>query len=162
MKQVRYPVSERALSKWARKKICLLEQVKNRYHYVFHFEGSTCNNGGVPFHADIHAVCKIGDEEIEFENGWFDISNAGQKAVKEMCGFSNKGEDLFETLKKKPQFAGKNIEKIITDSFPVNAAGCFCNQGMRNHKWLWVLSTIHYAFIHGLEVPVCGNASPAG
>ena len=146
MKQLRYPVSERVLEKWMRERIYLLEGNENRYHFIFPFEGSTCNNGGVPFHTDIHAVCGVKDTKIEFERGWFGFSKTGLETAKEMCGFNQDGDAFFEILKKNPPFAGSGIAEIVTDTLPVNAAGCLCTEAMRNQKWVWVLSTIHYAF----------------
>ena len=153
LQEITYPVSERALQKWMENRLELIESSEERRHYIFHFEGSTCTNGGIHFHGRIHAVCSVKKHKVILERGWIDFDPEQIPKAKEMCAYKSSGEPFLEKLKEDTKFSGNPLEKIIRGRMPENAAGCFCSEAMINHKWKWTAATIHYSILQGYLKP---------
>lgn len=147
LKKITYPISEKVLNKWVANKLTLKESVNGRRHYVFHYTGSTCTNGGIQFFGDVHAVCAAARRSVVIEKGWIEFTEEQQENARKMCAYKSSGEEFIAKLKEAGRISGKSLEKIIRENVPLNPAGCFCTDAMLNHKWKWVASTIHYSII---------------
>ena len=140
-----YPVAERALEKWRSNNLKLIESTDGCEHYQFEYRGSTCNNGGTPFGANLHMIVDSASEDISVANAWIEIPDEYLEGAKEMCGFRSSGEQFLEDLNDKAEFISKKLDDIILDNSPINHAGCFCTEPMLNQKWKMALSTLRYA-----------------
>ena len=139
-----YPISTRALSKWADRNLLLVNAVEDRTHFVYEYEGSTCDDGGTAFLSRLHV--EIGPERLghPVERAWIEIPEDQIEAAREMCSVKSQGEGFFRSLENPPWFISMPIEKAIRKPIQVNHAGCYCRGPMVNQKWQMVLSTIHY------------------
>ncbi len=147
VKKIEYPISAKALEKWVKHDLTLLDSENGKRHYLFHYHGSTCTNGGTPFQAGMHAVCSCKRNRVILEKGWIEFTEEQSKNAREMCASKRDDKTFFQQLQQRPGVEGKPLEKIIKENAPINAAGCFCSEPMVNHKWKWVASVIHYSIL---------------
>ena len=145
---IKYPVAERALSKWVDTKLELLSKEGDSFHFRFVFLGSTCNNGGREFTAHLHSVVNDGSSALIIEKAWIEIPQEERENASHMCTVpgdsSVQDEEFYSNLAKPAKFAGRSLEDVILEEVPTNFAGCLCNDAIINQKWKMVLSTIHY------------------
>jgi hypothetical protein len=62
-----------------------------------------------------------------------------------MCGYISVGDDLIAAVGRDAPLAGEPLRAVIGWARPASAAGCYCDDASRLHKWGLVLETIHYA-----------------
>lgn len=143
--QFSYPVAERVLKKWSGTQL-ERRPVPGGEHFLFTYHGSTCNNGGTPFTAILHAVV-VGSAVIE--QAWIEIPENEKEGAAEMCAAPGStvedAEPFFRKLAEPAGFVGRDLESVILEEVPENFAGCFCGRPHINQKWKIALSTIHYA-----------------
>jgi len=141
---VSYAISTRVLEKWARQNLSVVSQSTHECHFQFNFTGSTCNNGGTPFSAQMHVLVKRTPDAVKIESAWIDFSEDQYEPAQQQCLYQTAGETFWEFMKTPPDFCGSSIEAALDQMQDINPAGCFCTTSMRTHKWRNVLSTIHY------------------
>ncbi len=140
-----YPVAVRALEKWKNKHLELVERSEESIHYRFMFNGSTCNNGGTPFKAYLHAILNSSAADPHVSKAWIEIPENELENAKEMCGFRQQGSEFLSQLNHFKRMEGRAISEILVEETDLNHAGCFCTEPMINQKWRMALSTMHYA-----------------
>lgn len=148
---ITYPVAKRTLAKWA---VNLLRQEltdNGDLYFQFTYNGSTCNNGGTPFTAILHAVISgTGTPDI-IRNAWIVIPEDQRQPASEMCSAPGstveEAEPFFRKLAEPADFIGRTLESVILQESPENFAGCFCGMPHVNQKWKIALSTIHYSLV---------------
>lgn len=150
-KEFAYPVSTRALEKWRFNNLEIVETKGALQHYRFIFNGSTCNNGGTPFQAYLHAVVDTLKSDPVVQNAWVEIPKDQIEGAREMCGYRTAGDAFLENLAESPDFCGRTLTDIICKSVELNHAGCFCTQPMVNQKWRMALSTVHFAIFQTVD-----------
>jgi hypothetical protein len=115
-----------------------------RLHARFVYHGSTCSDGGIPltFLYDVWLE-REGDELIIRE-----MSCRPQKdddGYTETCSYQINARNALSHYENLKPLLGSPISAAISWNPARNPAGCLCNAGHRNHKWLMALQTIHYA-----------------
>ena len=144
-----YPVAERALKKWTKKQLKRQPAENGSEHFTYIYHGSTCNNGGIPFTAELHALIREEGGANIIEKAWIEIPEEEKEAASHMCAAPGKGaeeaEPFFERLKSDADFSGRDLESVILEEVSQNFAGCFCGRPHVNQKWKIALSTFHYA-----------------
>ncbi|MCF7927842.1 MAG: hypothetical protein K9L68_02390 [Spirochaetales bacterium] len=135
-----YPVAERAVKRWKSER---LEEIEPQ-HFLFHYQGSTCSNGGVPFIADFHVIVDK-SPTLRIQSAWIEMPEEEEENWREMCSFQSRGEKFLREITKEAAFAGKTVEEVLNNPGEINYAGCLCFPAMVNQKWQMVLSTVHYA-----------------
>lgn len=140
-----YPVALRALEKWKNNNLDLVGQANGTAHYKFLFNGNTCNNGGTPFKAYLHAEFDISKNEPVVNKAWIEIPPEQLENVGEMCGYRSSGDSFIESLSDFPDMEGRPVTDILSEDVALNHAGCFCTEPMINQKWRMALSTMHFA-----------------
>ena len=140
-----YPVAVRALEKWKNNNLELVESTDGSIHFRFSFNGSTCNNGGTPFKAYMHAVLNSSKSDPHVRKAWIEIPEEEFENAREMCGFRQRGDEFLNALAQFRQMEGRAIGDILAEELDLNHAGCFCTEPMVNQKWRMALSTMHYA-----------------
>jgi hypothetical protein len=141
-----YPVAVRALKKWSGSQLERRPSAGGSDHFLFTYHGSTCNNGGTPFSAILHAVIS---ESAVIEQAWIEIPENEKESAAKMCtapgSSAEDAEPFFSKLGEPADFVGRTLESVILEDVPQNFAGCFCGRPHINQKWKIALSTIHYA-----------------
>ena len=66
-----------------------------------------------------------------------------------MCSYTGMGDALIDIVAADTPLAGQPLSAVIGWSRPTSAAGCYCDDASRVHKWGLVLETIHYALARG-------------
>jgi len=144
-----YPVAERALKKWRTANLVHQVSEDGENHFIFRYEGSTCNNGGVPYRALLHAVISGAGESAKVEQAWIEIPEEDRDAAALMCASGGTDAEsaagFFERLAEQADFVGESLEGVISKDVPQNFAGCFCGRPHIAQKWKIALSTMHYA-----------------
>ena len=143
-----YPVAARALQKWKDSNLDIVGQSNGTAHFRFLFNGSTCNDGGTPFKAFLHAKLDISppnQSDPKIINARIEIPEGELEAARIMCGYRDRGDSFWATLSEFPAMQGKSITEILSEDVSMNHAGCFCTMPMVNQKWRIALSTIHFA-----------------
>jgi hypothetical protein len=138
-----YPVRERALEKWAVDNLSL-EGKEGGVICRFTLRGSTCGSGGTPFTMVLEAVFLPERGRLVISEGELRVPESDSQVLGDMCvSAGGRGGNLVFTLP--PVLAGKPLERGIASLKNTNPAGCVCTEANRNAKWLWFLSTVHYA-----------------
>lgn len=148
LKDFAYPVAVRALEKWKNNNLELVEKSEGSTHFRFMFKGSTCNNGGTPFKAYLHAILNSSESDPHVSKAWIEIPENELENAKEMCGFRQQGSDFLTRLNNFKRMEGRAIREILAEEVDLNHAGCFCTEPMINQKWRMALSTMHYSLNH--------------
>jgi len=147
--EIKYPVASRALKKWVQNQLKSEELEPGKIHYKYEYHGSTCNNGGVPFTAILHAVVSEGEGCGIIDEAWIEIPEDQQENAAQMCSAPGKtaeeAQPFFKRLAEPAKFTGRTLEDVIMEDVPLNFAGCFCGVPHINQKWKIALSTIHYS-----------------
>ena len=146
-----YPVSTRALEKWRSNNLEVIHDEGDVHHYRFLFNGSTCNNGGTPFQAYLHINLDTSKAEPIVQEAWVEIPEDQIEGAREMCGYRSDGDSFIDGLAKAPDFCGRDLIDIISETVELNHAGCFCTRPMVNQKWLMALSTVHFSLSQPLD-----------
>ena len=146
-----YPVAKRTLTKWANKLLRQEPTDDGDLYFQFAYNGSTCNNGGTPFTAILHAVISGMGTPCVIRKAWIEIPEDQRQAASEMCSAPGstveEAEPFFLRLAEPADFIGRTLESVILEETPENFAGCFCGKSHINQKWKIALSTIHYALV---------------
>ena len=144
---VDYKIPETALRKWVDQCLTCLRDEAGERHYRFAFTGSTCNDGGKPYTANMQITVEGRGDRVMVRDALISFSEEDTPAAAQMCEYQKRGAALFRQLQQSPSFCGKSLEEILAAPTPLNPAGCFCTEPMVNHKWRLALSTVHYALV---------------
>jgi len=146
-KKFTYPVSPRALKKWNEDRLEHVSSGDDHRWYRFRYSGSTCNNGGIPFEADMHVRLSGKGENAVIEKARIEFPEETKGNAAYMCAAGGKraeADSFFNKLAQDHDITGRTVEDVITEDVQVNHAGCFCAPSMVRDKWNQVLSTIHW------------------
>ena len=144
-REITYPVAIRALEKWKNNNLDIVDRSNGAVHFRFLFNGSTCNNGGTPFKAFLHAIFNSSKMDPHLSKAWIEVSEDQMENVKEMCAFKQRGDEFLENLSNFGKMQGRAVSDILAEETELNHAGCFCTEPMTNQKWRMALSTMYYA-----------------
>ena len=139
-----YTVNRKALRRWAAERLTLTPRGDGSVDALFRYEGTTCTNMGRPLRFDYHVqLGPRGDGyPIRAQRCRPAADDTGHT---HMCGYISVGDDLIEAVARDTPLAGEPLRSVIGWTRPVSAAGCYCDDASRIHKWGLVLETIHYA-----------------
>jgi hypothetical protein len=140
-----YAFSEKALSLWTRKRLQLKFQPNHKLAARFRFEGSTCNNLGVPLIFDYHVGL-----ERDADNGYRITRCSCRPADVDigcgsMCAYLDNPIEYMAQMESYKPLAGLSLSDALNWNPSVSQAGCLCTRASQDHKWRIVLQTIHYA-----------------
>lgn len=137
-----YAFSVRALRRWRDERLEIVDEPDGGIRARFVFEGTTC--GSIPFQL-IYTV-RVGSVEqdrVLLEMGCSPVS--GDEGHKRMCAFLENGDSLLRAMKSEQPLLGRPLVEALAWQPAVSPAGCLCAASARNHKWLAVLHTLHFA-----------------
>jgi hypothetical protein len=139
-----YTVNRRALRRWAAERLTLTPRADGSTDALFRYEGTTCANMGHALRFDYHV--RLGPRADGYPI--LDqrcVPAADDTGHVQMCGYVGRGDALIDEVGHDAPLAGERLGAVIGWSRPVSAAGCYCDDASRVHKWGLVLETIHYA-----------------
>ena len=137
-----YPLNENALETWAATDLERVGFDGRRHEFLFRYEGSTCQYGGIPILAEMRAT--IEDHAGRLVLREFDVRPApGDKGFPETCagGHGHIAAQLVEM-----QLLDQPIDAILDREWAVIPAGCFCDGSKIFHKVLVTLGSIRCWF----------------
>ena len=141
-----YAFSSRALEGWKEKRLKLSE-VEDGLEALFHFDGSTCTNLGLPLRFEYRVnLARREDAGYQLE-GFSCAPHPEDTGHKGMCSYLADAEGIMEKISQPPALPGKSLDKVLEWEPPASPAGCLCSQSSRDHKWRIVLQTLHYSLL---------------
>jgi hypothetical protein len=140
-----YAFTKKALSLWQTKRLQLTVQRNHALAAKFRFDGSTCNNLGVPLAYDYHVGL-----EPDGENGYRIIRCSCEPAdvdigCRSTCAYLDNPTQHVAEIESYQPLVGRSLHEALTWWPEVSPAGCLCTRASQDHKWQIVLQTIHYA-----------------
>jgi hypothetical protein len=140
----RYTVNARALRRWARERLTLTARPDGSTDALFRYEGTTCSNMGHPLRFDYHV--RLGPRGDGYRiHAQRCAPAADDTGHTKMCSYQGMGDALIDLVEADAPLAGEPLSAVIGWSRPPSAAGCYCDEPSRAHKWGLVLETIHFA-----------------
>lgn len=151
---VEYSFSSKALKKWSEQHLKIETAADGTIRSRFRFTGSTCSNAGVPIQMEYHVT--LGPEFRGFE-----ILAAQCRPAPDDIGFEQTCEflanpDFAQEVEAEKPLVGSRLDEVLQWRPASRFAGCLCTEADRNHKWLIVYQTLHYALIRAPQ-PVAPN-----
>jgi len=64
-----------------------------------------------------------------------------------MCRYRDDPSQLMGAIDLEKPLHGQRLDAVLSWHREPSAAGCYCEQASRDHKWGLVLETIHYALV---------------
>jgi hypothetical protein len=141
-----YSVNAKALARWTDSRLRFTHHESGALDASFHYEGTTCSNLGRPLHFD-YQVTLGPPEEGYVISGLGCRPSPGNDGYTAMCGYLENATALMTAIEREKPLLGEPLNRILTWSPPLSAAGCHCELADRMHKWRLVLETIHYALV---------------
>ena len=140
-----YAFSERALSLWKKKRLRLTVQRNHDLVAQFRFDGSTCNNLGVPLIFDYFA-----DLEREGDDGYRITRCSCRQAdadvgCRSMCAYLDNPLEYMAQLESYQPLVGLLLKDALLWNPSTSQTGCLCTRASQDHKWRIFVQTIHYA-----------------
>ena len=140
-----YAFPEKALVRWRDKRLKVIAGPNDELLARFHFDGSTCNNMGVPLAFEFEVRLKR-----EADNTHLIVSSACEPAednagYRSMCAYLDKPDQFMSQLGGHRPLVGQPLSKALQWQPPTSPAGCLCTRASQDHKWRIVLHTLHFA-----------------
>jgi hypothetical protein len=140
-----YTIRENVLKRWRDQLMTLTQHDDGGVEASFTFEGSSCGN--FPFSLVYQVV--LGEEASGYPIKEMECHAApGSVGHERQCSYLNTQGKIMETANSEKPLLGKSLEKILEWRPETSPAGCLCSTASRNHKWLAVLQTLHFALQH--------------
>jgi len=139
-----YTVNAKALRRWAAERLTLTPRADGSTDALFRYEGTTCSNMGRPLRFDYRLQIGPRGEGYPIREQRC-APAADDTGHTHMCGYISVGDDLIDAVGRDTPLAGAPLSSIIGWPRPTSAAGCYCDDASRAHKWGLVLETIHFA-----------------
>ena len=141
-----YAFPLKALKRWRNQFLELEDGTGDdgRLHARFTYHGSTCSDGGVPL-TFLYDVWLAREDDGLIIREMSCRPQEGDDGHKETCSYQINARNALSHYENFKPLLGSPISAAISWNPARNPAGCLCNAGNRNHKWLMALQTIHYA-----------------
>ncbi|HTO03176.1 MAG TPA: hypothetical protein VL069_05705 [Opitutus sp.] len=137
-----YAFSPRALRRWRDERLALVDEAGGRIQAKFVFEGTTC--GSIPF--QLIYTARLGSVEEDRRLLEMSCSPApGDQGHQRMCAFLESADTLLRAMHSEQPLLGRPLAEALVWQPAISPAGCLCAASARNHKWLAVLHTLHFA-----------------
>jgi hypothetical protein len=144
--EAKYSVNRRALQRWADERLSMQTHPNGSLDLVFRYEGTTCTNMGRPLEFDY--TVKLGPRAEGYPIlAQRCVPAAGDKGHTAMCQYVENPLRLMSAIESEKPLNGEPLNAALSWQRSPSAAGCFCDQAARDHKWGLVLETIHFALV---------------
>lgn len=139
-----YSTSAKALARWSRERLSLVDRADGSLDARFRYDGTTCSNMGRPLAFDYTVRLGRRNEGYPIESQHCEPA-AGDDGYRSMCRFLDDGDRLLETIAAERPLARGRLDDVISWRRAACSTGCYCDADSRQHKWGLVLETIHFA-----------------
>ena len=141
-----YTVNRKALKRWTEERLSLHVNHDDSIDAQFRYDGTTCTNMGQPL-TFFYSV-KLGPRA----DGYRILEQLCTPATDDeghtlMCQYREDPTQLMGAIDREKPLHGKRLDAVLSWQRERSAAGCYCEQASRDHKWGLVLETIHYALV---------------
>jgi len=141
-----YAVPKKALQKWVKHCLTLVEQPDGSIVAGFIYTGSTCSNLGHPLRALMTVKLSTKDESGQRRITSTGCTPSGNDlGVTRMCACLESPDRFLEKLNAYCPLEDMDLESAIRWAPSLEMAGCLCSEPSRNHKWRNVIQAIHFA-----------------
>jgi hypothetical protein len=62
-----------------------------------------------------------------------------------MCEYIRDADSLMANIESEKPLLGRPLEDVLSWERAASPSGCYCEEGMRMHKWGLVLEVLHFA-----------------
>lgn len=139
-----YTFRDKALKRWADTRLTLADY-GDVVNACFHYDGSTCSDGGVPFEIDFHVqLSRSTGNDYQLDDLWC-VDASETTGFRQTCAYRENPYGFTEKINTFKPLRHRPLNAVLQWQPARNPAACLCSQSNRNHKWLMVLQTIHYA-----------------
>jgi len=142
-----YSVNRKALDRWSRERLSLRSCPDGSLEAVFRYDGTTCTNMGRPLAFDYTVRLGLPAEGYPIREQRC-APAPGDTGHTHMCQYIENPEGLMRAIAADQPLHGQRLDAVLAWQREPNAAGCYCEEASRRHKWGLVLETIHYALAH--------------
>lgn len=139
-----YTVNRKALKRWSEERLSLHVNHDGSIGALFRYDGTTCTNMGQPltFCYEVKLGPRADGYPILEQRCAPDPGDEGHTL---MCRYREDSSSLMDAIDREKPLHGKRLDAVLSWQRERSAAGCYCEQTSRDHKWGLVLETIHYA-----------------
>ena len=141
-----YTVNRKALKRWAEERLSLRVNDDGSIDARFRYDGTTCTNMGQPltFYYDVKLGSRAEGYPIRKQCCAPAPDDEGHTF---MCRYRDNPSQLMDDIDREKPLHGERLDAVLSWLREPSAAGCYCEQASRDHKWGLVLETIHYALV---------------
>ncbi len=139
-----YSINAKALRRWSQERLMLEPRGDGSIDARFRYDGTTCTNLGQPLAFD-YEVRLAPQREVFRLLRRSCRPAAGDVGHRSMCQYAKEGDALLATIAEEAPPVGASLIDAMAWPRASSAAGCYCDEPSRRHKWGLVLETIHYA-----------------
>jgi len=141
-----YTVNRKALERWSKERLKLNFNHDGTVDAEFRYDGTTCTNMGRALTFVYHVKLGPGSKGYPIESQRCEPA-AGDEGHTLMCKYTEDPDALMGAIDSERPLAGETLDSVLAWRRTPSAAGCYCEQESREHKWGLVLETIHYALV---------------
>jgi hypothetical protein len=139
-----YTFNPRALQRWRAERLSLVARADGGAEAAFRYDGSTCGNCAFTL---IYRVTlgPAGEGHPLRELGC--TPAPGSDGQERMCSYLATQGRILETADAEKPLLGRPLAAVLDWRPATSPAGCLCTAALRDHKWLAVLETLHFALL---------------
>ena len=136
-----YTISNKALDRFSKDHLEVLDAEGGRYHFAFKYQGSACRDFEIS--SMIHVEMHTQDQVHLIDKIYVDILS-DDVGFPMTCQFTARGEGYLNENFDDAGAVGMSMEAFLAEDRACNPAGCYCDPEHVNHKITLVLLTINY------------------
>ena len=142
----KYTINRKALKRWAEERLSLRVNEDGSIDALFRYDGTTCTNMGQPltFYYNVKLGPRGDGYPIREQRCAPAPDDEGHTL---MCRYRDSPSQLMDDIDREKPLQGERLDAVLAWQREPSAAGCYCEQASRGHKWGLVLETIHYALV---------------
>ena len=139
-----YVFNLRALQRWRAERLSLAPRADGGVEATFCYDGSTCGNCAFTL---LYRVTLGPAEEGHPLRAMGCAPAPGSDGQERMCSYLATQGRILETVEAEKPLLGRPLASVLDWRPAAVPAGCLCTAAHRDHKWLAVLETLHFALL---------------
>lgn len=144
-----YVFNPRALARWRNERLTLTPRTDGGLDAVFRYDGSTCGNVAFTL---LYTVSLGAATEGRPVTAMGCAPAPGSDGQTRMCSYLSTDGEVMMTADSEKPLLGRPLAEVLAWRPHAVPAGCLCTAAHRDHKWLAVLETLHFALHAPQEV----------
>jgi hypothetical protein len=155
---VKYSVNLRALRKWSQERLRLECMGDSSIRASFRYDGTTCSNMGRPLAFDYHIRLAPQQEQYRILELSCEPSE-NNDGFQSMCEYIRDADSLMANIQSEKPLLGRPLAEVLIWQRAASPSGCYCDEGMRMHKWGLVFEVLHFALAQNEAASATGPRS---